>query len=67
MLGPSTRPDLPATTTLASTLLAAASTVTAVVRAGTTTVAPSVTVTPLILKTFSVLSLDGGVTKRFTE
>ena len=64
---PSTRPDLPETTTLASAFVAAASTETAVVKAGTTTVAPSTTVTPLILKIFSVLSLEGGVTNRFTE
>ena len=67
MLGPSTRPDLPVTTTFASALLAAASTDTAVVRAGTTIVPPSATGTPLILKIFSVVSLDGRVTNRFTE
>ena len=67
MLGPSTSPDLPDTTTFASTLFAAASTDTEVVNAGTTIAPPSTTGTPLILKVLSVVSLDGRVTNRFTE
>ena len=66
MFSPSTSPVFPDTKTDASTSLAAASTETDAVKAGTTSVDPSTTGKPLMLKIFNVLSLEGGVTNRST-
>ena len=66
-LSPSTNPDFPEITRVASGSFADASTATEAVRAGTTTTAPAATDVPLTFIDFKLASEEGGVTYRFTE
>ena len=59
---PSTRPDLPVTTTAERASLAIASTATDEVRAGTVTRLPSRTAEPFTVNVFRETSDDNGVT-----
>ena len=66
MLFPSTRPDLPVTTAADLESLVTATTATEVVRAGTVTEPLSRTSEPLIVKVFSDVSDESGVTYSLT-
>ena len=63
---PADMPDLPETETTDSRSLAATSTETEVVKAGTVIVDPSTTANPFMLNTFNLVSLEGGVTNKLT-